>query len=83
MPVGANLKGTGAGVISSAGVIHNQFSGSSAEIASACADSEELLLAVSGQVEEGPRKVIVEPIGVTYATGELDLAPERGDTSAG
>jgi len=33
---------------------------------------------VAGQVEEGPRRVIVEPIDVTYTTGELDLAPQQG-----
>jgi phosphoribosylformylglycinamidine cyclo-ligase len=32
---------------------------------------------VAGQVEEGPRQVIVEPADVTYTTDELDLAPER------
>lgn len=32
---------------------------------------------VAGAVEEGPRQVIVEPVGVTYATDELDLAPEQ------
>lgn len=33
---------------------------------------------VAGQVEAGPRQVIVEPVGVTYSTEELDLAPDRG-----
>jgi phosphoribosylformylglycinamidine cyclo-ligase len=32
---------------------------------------------VAGRVEEGPRQVIVEPIGVVYADAELDLAPDR------
>jgi phosphoribosylformylglycinamidine cyclo-ligase len=32
---------------------------------------------VAGQVEDGPRQVIVEPIGVVYADAELDLAPDR------
>jgi phosphoribosylformylglycinamidine cyclo-ligase len=35
----------------------------------------EALLA--GQVEDGPRRVIVEPVGVTYADAELDLTPDR------
>jgi phosphoribosylformylglycinamidine cyclo-ligase len=32
---------------------------------------------IAGQVEDGPRQVIVEPIGVVYADAELDLAPDR------
>ncbi len=32
---------------------------------------------VAGRVEDGPRQVIVEPIGVTYADAELDLSPDR------
>jgi phosphoribosylformylglycinamidine cyclo-ligase len=35
----------------------------------------EALLA--GRVDEGPRQVVVEPLGVTYRDDELDLAPER------
>jgi len=31
---------------------------------------------VAGQVEDGPRQVIVEPIGVVYADAELDLSPD-------
>lgn len=31
---------------------------------------------LAGAVESGPRQVVVEPIDVVYATGELDLAPE-------
>jgi len=31
---------------------------------------------IAGQVEDGPRQVIVEPIGVTYADAELDLSPD-------
>jgi phosphoribosylformylglycinamidine cyclo-ligase len=34
---------------------------------------------VAGQVEEGPRQVIVEPVDVVYASGELDLAPQPGE----
>lgn len=40
----------------------------------------EALLA--GQVEAGPRQVIVEPVGVTYTTGELDLAPDRSTSDS-
>ena len=32
---------------------------------------------VAGAVEQGPRRVIVEPVGVTYESDELDLAPDR------
>ncbi len=32
---------------------------------------------LAGRVEDGPRQVIVEPIGVTYADAELDLSPDR------
>lgn len=31
---------------------------------------------VAGRVEDGPRQVIVEPIGVVYADAELDLSPD-------
>jgi phosphoribosylformylglycinamidine cyclo-ligase len=31
---------------------------------------------VAGRAEDGPRQVIVEPIGVTYADAELDLSPD-------
>lgn len=37
---------------------------------------------VAGKVEAGPRQVIVEPVGVTFGTDELDLAPDRGETPA-
>lgn len=30
---------------------------------------------VAGRVEEGPRRVVIEPVGVTYDSGALDLAP--------
>lgn len=36
---------------------------------------------VAGGVEEGPRQVIVEPVGVAYASDELDLAPGQGPRS--
>ncbi|NLT04842.1 MAG: phosphoribosylformylglycinamidine cyclo-ligase [Solirubrobacterales bacterium] len=32
---------------------------------------------VAGAVEEGPRQVVVEPVGVVYADSELDLTPDR------
>jgi phosphoribosylformylglycinamidine cyclo-ligase len=32
---------------------------------------------VAGRVEDGPRQVIVEPVGVVYASDELDLTPSR------
>jgi phosphoribosylformylglycinamidine cyclo-ligase len=38
---------------------------------------------VAGSVEEGPRRVIVEPIDVTYTTDELDLAPQQGPAQHG
>ena len=31
---------------------------------------------IAGRVEDGPRQVIVEPIGVVYADAELDLSPD-------
>lgn len=33
---------------------------------------------LAGAVEEGPRQVILEPVGVTFAGDQLALAPERG-----
>ena len=33
---------------------------------------------IAGRVEDGPRQVIVEPVGVTYADAELDLSPDAG-----
>ncbi|HMJ04367.1 MAG TPA: AIR synthase-related protein, partial [Conexibacter sp.] len=34
---------------------------------------------VAGVVEDGPRQVVIEPVGVTYASDEMDLTPrERG-----
>lgn len=32
---------------------------------------------LAGRVEAGPRRVVVEPVGVTYASDELDLTPQR------
>jgi phosphoribosylformylglycinamidine cyclo-ligase len=31
---------------------------------------------IAGRVEDGPRQVLVEPIGVVYADAELDLSPD-------
>ena len=44
------------------------------------AAAEELGLGalLAGDVEEGPRQVILEPVGVTFAGEQLALAPERG-----
>jgi phosphoribosylformylglycinamidine cyclo-ligase len=33
---------------------------------------------VAGAVEDGPRRVILEPLGATFETGELDLGPQSG-----
>jgi len=33
---------------------------------------------VAGVIEDGPRRVILEPLGVTFETGELDLGPALG-----
>lgn len=38
---------------------------------------------LAGQVEDGPRRVIVEPIDVVYEDDELDLAPQSGPPTAG
>jgi phosphoribosylformylglycinamidine cyclo-ligase len=40
----------------------------------------EALLA--GRVEEGPRQVILEPVGVRYAGQELDLSPAQASASS-
>ena len=32
---------------------------------------------VSGNVEDGPRRVVLEPLGVTFDTDQLDLGPAR------
>jgi phosphoribosylformylglycinamidine cyclo-ligase len=33
---------------------------------------------LAGHVSDGPRRVILRPVGVEYASDELDLAPRRG-----
>lgn len=35
---------------------------------------------VAGRVEAGPRRVVLEPVGVTFGTDELDLAPDRASS---
>jgi phosphoribosylformylglycinamidine cyclo-ligase len=32
---------------------------------------------VAGRVEEGPRRVLLEPVDVTFESGDMDLAPKR------
>ncbi|HEX7611020.1 MAG TPA: AIR synthase-related protein [Solirubrobacteraceae bacterium] len=36
---------------------------------------------VAGRVEEGPRQVILEPVGVRFASEQLELSAEPGSTS--
>ncbi|HZU60250.1 MAG TPA: AIR synthase-related protein [Solirubrobacteraceae bacterium] len=43
------------------------------------ADQHGLVAQVAGRVEEGPRRVVLEELGVTYESEELDLGP--GDRS--
>jgi phosphoribosylformylglycinamidine cyclo-ligase len=38
---------------------------------------------LAGVVEQGPRRVILEPVGVTFAGEQLALAPERGPSERG
>jgi phosphoribosylformylglycinamidine cyclo-ligase len=33
---------------------------------------------LAGVVEDGPRRVVIEPVGVTYASDEMDLTPRQG-----
>lgn len=46
-----------------------------AVVAAALARGQEALLA--GVVQEGPRSVVLEPVGVTYASDRLELAPDE------
>jgi phosphoribosylformylglycinamidine cyclo-ligase len=32
---------------------------------------------VAGRVEKGPRRVVIEPVGVTFASDEMDLTPRQ------
>jgi phosphoribosylformylglycinamidine cyclo-ligase len=41
------------------------------------AASSGLSAAVAGTVEEGPRRVVLDQIGVVYESGDLDLTPRR------
>jgi phosphoribosylformylglycinamidine cyclo-ligase len=52
--------------------------GSGAEVAAAAAE-EGLEATVAGTVEKGPRRVVLEPVGVTFDSDELRLAPEARD----
>ena len=33
---------------------------------------------IGGSVQEGPRRVVLEPVDVVFESADLDLAPERG-----
>ena len=33
---------------------------------------------VAGAIEEGPRRVLLEPVGVVFESGDMDLTPQRG-----
>lgn len=46
------------------------------EAVAAAARSRGHLALVAGAVEEGPRSVILEPVGVTYSSDRLELAPD-------
>jgi phosphoribosylformylglycinamidine cyclo-ligase len=37
----------------------------------------ELSATVAGTVEQGPRRVVLEQIGVVYESGDMDLTPRR------
>jgi phosphoribosylformylglycinamidine cyclo-ligase len=54
--------------------------GTGAEVV-ALAAGEGLAARVAGQVESGPRRVIVEPIDVVFESGDMDLAPQRAAQS--
>ena len=41
------------------------------------ARQQGLSAGVAGAVEEGPRRVVLEPIGVVFASADMDLAPPR------
>jgi phosphoribosylformylglycinamidine cyclo-ligase len=41
--------------------------------AAALAESAGYHAVVAGRVEEGPRQVVLEPLGVVYGAGSLDL----------
>jgi phosphoribosylformylglycinamidine cyclo-ligase len=54
--------------------------GSGAEVAAAAADVG-LEAIVAGAVEEGPRRVVLEPVGVSFDSEELRLAPPARDSA--
>jgi phosphoribosylformylglycinamidine cyclo-ligase len=43
----------------------------------ALAEALDLHAIVAGAVEDGPRQVILEPLGVRYADSELELSPRE------
>jgi phosphoribosylformylglycinamidine cyclo-ligase len=51
--------------------------GAGHEVAQIAADIG-LRAELAGAVEEGPRRVILEPVDVVYESGAMDLAPRRG-----
>ncbi|HTX12335.1 MAG TPA: AIR synthase related protein [Solirubrobacteraceae bacterium] len=51
--------------------------GSGPEVVS-IASSLGLSAGVAGAVEEGPRRVLLEPVGVVFESGDMDLAPQGG-----
>ena len=50
--------------------------GAGAEVVRLAAE-QGLDAGVAGEVREGPRQVVLEPIGVTFGSDDLDLAPQR------
>jgi phosphoribosylformylglycinamidine cyclo-ligase len=54
------------------------------EGAGAVAIAQRLGLAafVAGQVEEGPRQVVLEPIGVRFASEQLELSADKAVPSS-
>ena len=49
--------------------------GSGDEVVRAAA-SLGLQALVAGEVQDGPRQVVLEPVGVTFSSGDMDLAPK-------
>ena len=41
------------------------------------ADGLGLTARVAGSVREGPRRVVLEPVGVTFDSDDMDLSPRR------
>jgi phosphoribosylformylglycinamidine cyclo-ligase len=42
------------------------------------ASSLGLSAGVAGEVEDGPRRVLLEPVGVVFESGDMDLTPQGG-----